>query len=69
MGAVRSIFTFVMVVSTALGPVTYSFFLERGFNFDQIHLAIVGVIMLNVLLVFTSGMIIQKWRKMRKARD
>ena len=69
LGAVRSIFTFVMVVSTALGPVAYSFFLERGFNFDQIHLAIIGVIMLNALLVLASGMIMQKWRTMRKPRD
>ncbi|MBW6498959.1 MAG: MFS transporter [Bacteroidales bacterium] len=69
LGAVRSIFTFVMVVSTALGPVAYSFFLERGFDFDQIHLAIIGVIILNAMLVFASSAIMQKWRKMRKPRD
>jgi MFS family permease len=69
LGAVRSIFTFVMVVSTALGPVAYSFFLERGFDFDQIHLAIIGVIILNAMLVFASSAIMQKWRKMKINRD
>ncbi len=52
LGAVRSLFTFVMVVSTALGPVVYSFFLERGFSFDQIHYGVVGLVLLNMLFVF-----------------
>ncbi len=50
LGAVRSMFTFVMVVSTALGPVVYSFFLDLGASFDQIHLGAVAVIGINVLL-------------------
>ncbi len=51
LGTVRSLFTFVMVVSTALGPVVYSFFLEQGFSFDQIHYGVVGVVLLNMLFV------------------
>ena len=51
LGTVRSLFTFVMVVSTALGPVVYSFFLEQGFSFDQIHYGVVGVVLLNLFFV------------------
>jgi len=51
LGTVRSIFTFVMVVSTALGPVVYSFFLERDFSFDQIHYGVIAVVLLNMLFV------------------
>ena len=51
LGAVRSLFTFVMVVSTALGPVVYSFFLDRGAGFNQIHYLVMGVIVVNMLFV------------------
>ena len=61
LGAVRSIFTFVMVVSTALGPVVYSFFLERGFTFDHIHLAVVAVLLLNMIYILVLGR--KLWQK------
>ncbi len=51
LGTVRSLFTFVMVVSTALGPVVYSFFLDRGASFNQIHYVVMGVIVVNMLFV------------------
>ena len=51
LGTVRSLFTFVMVLSTALGPVVYSFFLGRGLNFDQIHFGFVAVILINMLII------------------
>lgn len=51
LGAVRSMFTFVMVASTALGPLVYSFFLDRGFCFDQIHYGVVAVILLNMIFI------------------
>ncbi|TVR42468.1 MAG: MFS transporter [Bacteroidia bacterium] len=54
LGAVRSIFTFVMVVSTALGPLVYSFFLDRGFHFDQIHYGVIVVIIINMLYIRLS---------------
>ncbi|MFO7977970.1 MAG: MFS transporter [Bacteroidales bacterium] len=60
LGAVRSIFTFVMVVSTALGPVVYSFFLESGFTFNHIHWGVIGVILLNALFVRLYGRKINK---------
>ena len=44
LGSVRSLFTFVMVLSTAMGPVVYSFFLDRNFTFNDIHWTIVGII-------------------------
>lgn len=52
LGTVRSLFTFVMVVSTAMGPVFYSFFLERGYGFDQIHLGVIIVIIINMLFKY-----------------
>ncbi len=52
LGSVRSIFTFVMVSSTAAGPVLYSLLLDSGFNFDHIHLGITGVILLNMFYIF-----------------
>ena len=55
LGSVRSIFTFVMVVSTALGPVVYSFFLEKGFTFSHIHWAVIFVILLNALFIRIYG--------------
>ena len=55
LGSVRSIFTFVMVTSTAMGPVVYSFFLDNGFNFDQIHLGLISVILLNFLFILAFG--------------
>lgn len=51
LGTVRSLFTFVMVVSTALGPVVYSFFLDRGASFSQIHYVVMGVIAINMLFI------------------
>ena len=51
LGTVRSLFAFVMVVSTALGPVVYSFFLGYGFDFDQIHFGLVGVILVNMIII------------------
>jgi len=52
LGSIRSIFTFVMVISTAAGPVVYSSILESNFNFNQIHLILSGVILLNIVFVF-----------------
>jgi len=53
LGAVRSIFTFVMVVSTALGPVVYSFLLERDISFDQIHYGVIVVVLINMLFILS----------------
>lgn len=55
LGSVRSLFTFVMVISTALGPLVYSFCLERGLEFDQIHLGFAGIILANGLYVWLRG--------------
>lgn len=51
LGTVRSLFTFVMVVSTAFGPLVYSFFIERGLSFDQIHYGVVVVIVINMFFI------------------
>ncbi len=55
LGAVRSLFTFVMVVSTALGPVVYSFFLDKNFTFNDIHWGIVAVIVFISSTLLLSG--------------
>ncbi len=51
LGTVRSLFTFVMVMSTALGPIVYSLLLDRGLTFMAIHWGVIVVIMLNVVFI------------------
>jgi MFS family permease len=51
LGTVRSLFTFVMIVSTAMGPLVYSFLLDMGFVFSQIHWSINVVILMNVIFI------------------
>jgi MFS family permease len=53
LGTVRSLFTFVMIGSTALGPVSYSLMLDSGMNFNGIHLAIVSLILVNFLVLIS----------------
>jgi MFS family permease len=52
LGSVRSVFTFVMIISTAAGPVVYSTFLDSGFTFNHIHIAMVGLIMAYIGVIF-----------------
>lgn len=54
LGSIRSIFTFVMVASTAAGPVTYSFMLDRGFNFNHIHWMVIAVILANIFFILLA---------------
>ena len=54
LGAVRSVFTFVMVASTALGPVVFGFFLQKDFSFNQIHLMLAGLVLLNCLAIIVA---------------
>jgi MFS family permease len=51
LGAVRSLFTFVMVGSTALGPIMYSLMLDNGFSFNLIHIILILVIALNIFVL------------------
>jgi MFS family permease len=51
LGTVRSLFTFVMIGSTALGPVVYSLLLDGGLSFSWIHLIIITIITLNVIVL------------------
>jgi MFS family permease len=48
LGSIRSMFTFVMISSTAAGPVIYSLVLENGFHYSQMHMMIVAIITLNI---------------------
>lgn len=48
LGSVRSVFSFVMIFSTAAGPVVYSAFLDNGFTFNHIHLGMVGLILVYI---------------------
>lgn len=63
LGSVRSIFTFVMIISTAAGPVVYSFFLDKGYTFNHIHLGLIGVILLNILFILIGLSRIRKKEK------
>lgn len=55
LGTVRSLFTFVMVASTAAAPVGYSFFLERGFGFSAIHWGVIGILLIHLLFIKVFG--------------
>lgn len=54
LGGVRSLFTFVMVTSTAFGPIAYSLLLDSGLTFNSIHLLIIGFIVINVIMLIFS---------------
>jgi MFS family permease len=60
LGSIRSVFAFVMITSTAAGPLLYSFLLDRGFTFDHIHLMLAVVILLNSLYVYKGLRIMDK---------
>ena len=49
MGAIRSVFTMFMVVSTALGPLVVGFMIDMGINFESIILGIFGAMALTIL--------------------
>lgn len=57
-GRVRSVFTTVMVVSTALGPVTFGIMLDAGWTFVLIFAAVAGAMALTV----ANG-----WRPIRRS--
>ncbi len=56
LGAIRSLFTFAMVLSTAIAPVIYSFFLDLGYSFNDIHWGMITIILSISALtyIFTS---------------
>jgi len=51
LGSIRSIFTFVMVSSTAAGPVVYSNLLNLGVNYNQVHYMVTAIILANMLFI------------------
>jgi MFS family permease len=51
LGSIRSIFTFVMVSSTAAGPVVYSNLLNLGINYNQVHYMVTAIILANMLFI------------------
>lgn len=51
LGSIRSIFTFVMISSTAAGPLIYSLLLDNGFSFNHIHFLIIAVIAVNSIFI------------------
>ncbi|TDN89329.1 MFS transporter [Salegentibacter sp. 24] len=46
MGAIRSVFTMFMVISTALGPLLVGFMIDSGFDFHTIILGLFGAMFL-----------------------
>jgi MFS family permease len=55
LGAVRSLFTFVMVGSTALGPIMYSLMLDNGISFNLIHIIIIVAIAINIFVLIVRN--------------
>jgi MFS family permease len=64
LGSVRSVFTFVMIISTAAGPVVYSTFLDSGFTFNHIHLGMVALILVYIGVII---LVLNKKRKIKAA--
>jgi MFS family permease len=60
LGSVRSLFTFAMVFSTALGPIVYSLLLDFGLSNNNIHYIIAGIIILISISVMTFRNGLQK---------
>lgn len=57
-GSVRSLYTTVMVFSTAVGPIVFGVFLDAGYTFNQLafaSIAIMGVISLNAVRLVKAG--------------
>jgi len=52
LGAVRSLFTFVMIIGTALGPVFYSILLDAALSFTSIKLILSTVVILYSIVLF-----------------
>lgn len=48
-GKVRSVFTTVMVISTALGPISFGVLLDAQFSFSWIFVLVAAVVMLTIL--------------------
>jgi len=55
LGAVRSLFTFVMIIGTALGPIVYSLLLDVGLNFSTINVFIAIAVFINVVVLCLSS--------------
>jgi MFS family permease len=51
LGSIRSIFTFVMIASTAAGPLVFSLFLEAGADYNLIHIILALLILVNTAIV------------------
>lgn len=62
LGAVRSLFSTLMVFSTALAPALFGFLLDNGIDFNQI---ILGVIIVTLLVIVLSFRIYTKFTRKR----
>jgi MFS family permease len=51
LGSIRSLFSFIMIFSTAAGPVVYSFLMESGSTIHHNHLLIAGAIAVNFIYI------------------
>lgn len=51
LGSIRSLFSFIMIFSTAAGPVVYSHLMEKGFTIHENHLVIAGAIAANFIYI------------------
>jgi hypothetical protein len=48
-GKVRSVFTTIMVISTALGPISFGVLLDAEFSYGWIFSLVAGVIVLTIV--------------------
>ena len=54
LGSVRSLFTFVMIIGTALGPLVYSLLLDAGFNFSQINFVLSLIVIIYSIIIYKT---------------
>ena len=55
LGSVRSIFTVLMVISTALGPLSFGLLLDAGYSFKKVFLLVALAIALAILQSFRAS--------------
>ncbi len=60
LGTVRSLYSFIMIIGTALGPVAYSLMLDSGLKFSDINVIISIVIIINLIILQLSKILQNK---------
>ncbi len=55
LGGVRSLFAFIMIIGTAMGPIIYSLLLDAGLSFSIINVIISIIVMIYFTIIISSN--------------